>query len=268
MGKTKTVIVGGLPEETVSGKEAYEKRKKAKEEKAKKVQIEGLGLKGGERIKLVTGEVPTQVATPEVEIQKPKKKKRVRSKKYLSALSKVDKKKLYPLPEAVKLLKEISYSKFDGSIELHIVVKKTGISANVRLPYSFGKKKKVEIANESTIKNLKEGKIDFDILLATPEMMPKLIPYAKILGPKGLMPNPKTGTLIKNEKEAEKFMGNFLTLKTEKEAPIIHTVVGKVSQKDEEIIQNVQAVINALEKKQILKIYMKSSMSPSLKIAI
>lgn len=273
MGKTKTVILGGLPEEKISGKEKYEKRKEAKEEKARKARIEGLGLKGGERIKVVGVELPAEAAEKVTESEKPLrkgaqkiKKAKVRGKKYKLALSKIERDKLYPLTDAIKLVKETSYSKFEGTVELHIVTKKSGISANVTLPYPGGKQKRIEIADDATIEKLKAKKIDFDILLATPDMMPKLLPFAKFLGPKGLMPNPKTGTLIKDKKEAQKFLGNTLSLKTEREQPIIHTVVGKLNQKDEELTQNALAIINTVDKKQILKVYLKSTMSPSVKV--
>jgi len=99
-------------------------------------------------------------------------------------------------------------------------------------------------------------------------MMPKLVPFAKLLGPKGLMPNPKNKTLVKDIKEAEKFSGNCLTVKTEKEAPLIHTTFGKVSQKEEELIKNFEAVVKAINAKQIVKAYIKATMGPAIKVKI
>ena len=99
-------------------------------------------------------------------------------------------------------------------------------------------------------------------------MMPKLVKYAKILGPKGLMPNPKTGTLIKNIKEAEKFSANTITLKTEKTAPLIHTPVGKVSSKEKNLSENIDAILNGIGKRQIIKAYLTSTMGPSVKIKV
>ncbi|KKU25035.1 MAG: hypothetical protein UX34_C0004G0001, partial [Candidatus Woesebacteria bacterium GW2011_GWF1_46_13] len=132
-----------------------------------------------------------------------------------------------------------------------------------------GKEKKIEIASDETIKKLEAGKIDFDILLATAEMMPKLIPFAKVLGPKGLMPNPKAGTLLTDIKKAKSFSAATLNLKTEKEAPLIHTVVGNVSQNDQELIENAEAILNALGgAKQIVKGYLKATMGPSVRLAI
>lgn len=259
MGKTKTVMVSGMPEEA-----------KKKEKAKKKAKITGVGLKGGERIKAVEAGPITKEEKPtadEATIKKVRKPK-VRGKKYQNARTKIDRTKLYSIKEAVQLIKETSYSSFDGTIELHLVTKKGGVSANIKLPHLTGKKKKIEVANDSTIKKLEKGKVDFDVLLATAEMMPKLVPFAKILGPKGLMPNPKNGTLIKNAKEANKFSANTITLKTEKKVPLVHTIVGKVSQKDEEIIENTETILSAIGKRQIQKAYLTSTMGPSVKIEV
>lgn len=256
MGKTKTAFVG---EEVTE--------KKARKEKPEKVHI--AGLKGGQRIKAIEAETIPEEVTEEQKAEKKTKAPKVRGKKYTEAKAKINPTKLYPLKEALALVKETSYSKFDGAVELHLVVKKTGASARVTLPHTAGKEKKIEIASEETVKKLTDGKIDFDVLLATPEMMPKLVPFARLLGPKGLMPNPKNGTLISDVKKADSFSGKTLSVKTEKEAPLIHTVVGKVSQADKELVENSEAIFKSLGgTKQIIKAYAKASMGPSVKIAI
>jgi len=273
MGKTKTAVVSGLPVEKLSGKEKYlEKQKKKKEQEAQtKVKVSKVGLKGGERIKVVSGDLPpitTEDTEESIEGSEKKARKRIRGKKYKSAREKVDKSKTYSIKESVKLVKETSYSKFNGAVELHLVVRKAGLSETVKLPFSTGKKKKVEIANSDTIKKLKSGKVNFDVLLATADIMPKLVPFAKLLGPKGLMPNPKNGTLIKTKDDAKKFSGNSITIKTEKKQPVIHTVVGKVDQKIAELEENTKAIIEAINKKQITKAYLTSTMGPSVKISL
>jgi large subunit ribosomal protein L1 len=268
MGKMKTAFVG---EDENKNEKKHEKAHKGEAEK-----VHVAGLKGGQRVKIVEA-APTEEA-PIIEegtkegLKRTEEKKiveKVRGKKYVEAKAKFDREKFYKPAEAVKLVKTSSYSKFDGTMELHIVVKKTGTSAQVTLPFQAGRTKKVEIADEDTVKKLKEGKIDFDILVATVDMMPKLVPFARLLGPKGLMPNPKNGTLVADLKKAKSFSAGALTLKTEKEAPLIHTVIGKNSQKDEEIVDNAEAVLRALGgSKQIVRAFIKSTMSPSVKLQL
>ena len=260
MGKMKTAIVGEEINEN--------KHKKGQKDKDEKVHLSG--LKGGQRVKMVESDAAntsskTDESKPQAEA-KPEKKEHVRGKKYTEAKAKLKHDEFYKIPNAVKIVKEASYSKFDETMELHLVMKKPGISVQVSLPNQAGKQKKIEVANEDTIKKLKEGKIDFDVLVATSDMMPKLVPFARLLGPKGLMPNPKNGTLVNDIKKAKSFSTATITLKTEREAPLIHTVVGKVSQKNDEIVENIEAILKALGKdKQIVRAFLKSTMSPSAK---
>jgi len=268
MGKTKTAFVSETDKKELSGAEKYKQKqeKKAEAEKVEKVRVPGLS--GGQRVTAISAEPLVDATEEKAEEKAIKRGPKVRGKKYREQKNKIDIAKLYPLTKAIELVKETSYSKFDGTVELHLVVKKEGSSANVTLPHSSGKKKNIEVANEKTLEKLKKGNIDFDILLSTADMMPKLVPFAKILGPKGLMPNPKNGTIIKSAKDADKFSGNSVVIKTEKKQPVIHTTVGKVSQNTKELEENVTAVFNALDKKQILKAYIKSTMSPSIKLTV
>src|SRR4030042_5553794 len=282
MGKTKTAFVAGSEEAKVTGAEKYKERQKKKpvlvegaSSKEKKEKVHVAGLKGGQRIKVVGAEIPSEVAEeakpesekPETAVEK-KGKLKVRGKKYQNAKAKIDRNRLYTTPDAIKLIKETSYSSFDGTVELHLLVKRIGLTSNVKLPHPFGKTKKIEFASDETIEKLTAGKIDFDVLLATPEMMPKVVTSARLLGPKGLMPNPKNKTLITNpsvKSEALK-SAESMFLKTEKESPVIHTVVGKVSFEDKDLQENVEAILSAIGVKQIEKVYIKSSMSPSVKV--
>lgn len=257
MGKTKTAFVAGTEEVEKTSAEKYaEKKAKREQEKAQEIVPEKI-------------QEEEQEKEPEIVKQKKETVEKQRGKKYLEAKAKINKSNTYKISDAIKLVKETSYSKFDGTMEMHLVVKKTGVNVNVTLPFSPGKEKRVEFADEKTLEKLKKGKIDFDVLLTTADMMPKLVMFAKLLGPRGLMPNPKNGTIIKTAKDKEKFGGNTINLKTEKETPLIHTSFGKVSQKDEELVKNLETILDKLGgSKTIIRAFIKSTMSPSVKIQI
>lgn len=246
-----------------------EKSEKAHKSEANKVHVSG--LKGGQRVAAVEAGIPAvEEAATEVKTSGGRVvTEKVRGKKYVASKTKIQAGKAYPIKDAIKLVKDTSFSKFEGTMELHLILKKSGISAQVALPFQAGKTKKVEIASDETIEKLKNGKIDFDILVATVVMMPKLVPFARLLGPKGLMPNPKNGTLVNDVKKAQAFSTATITVKTEKEAPLVHTVVGKNNQKDEEILANIEAVLKVLGGgKQIVRAFLKSTMSPSVKLLV
>jgi len=264
MGKMKMAPVGDNKNKI--------KSEKAHKAEALKVHLSGLG--GGQRVKMVGAEEPiTTEVNAEGEVVKKsggrKIVEKVRGKKYVEAKKKFDNSKTYSINEAINFVKETSYSKFDGTVELHLLTKKTGISASLTLPHQAGKQKKVEIASDTTIEKLKTGKIDFDILVATAAMMPKLVPFARLLGPKGLMPNPKNGTLVATDAKAKSFSTGSVVLKTEKEAPLVHTVVGKVSQETKELSDNLEAILKAFGGgKQIEKAFIKATMGPSVKVQL
>jgi large subunit ribosomal protein L1 len=278
MGKTKTMFVEGQVDKK-TGKEAY--AEKMAKKAAAEAQLNGASVKKVEKVKEVkekvaepvseqveTQELPQTVSEATVSDAPVKKfKLKVRSLNYKSARTKIDRNKNYTVPSALKLLKEISYSKFDPTVELHVTTKTSPLSANITLPHAGAKEKKIEIASEKTIEKLTKGVVDYDLLLATADMMPKLVPFARILGPKGLMPNPKNGTLIKSAKDADRFSGNTLTLKTQKDANAIHTVVGKLSHKESDLEDNIKAIVAGVGEKQIVKLFIKTTMSPSIKLS-
>lgn len=198
--------------------------------------------------------------------KKAPKAARVRGKRYQQAKKQVDPKKLYPLSEAIKLLKKVSISRFNGSVDVHLLVKKTGIKGEVKFPYPTGKEIKVAIANEEVLEKIKKGKIDFSILIATPAMMPKLAQYAKILGPRGLMPNPKAGTITDKPEELAKKLAGKTRFQTENKAPLIHLTIGKVNQPEKELEENFRALILAVGSKNIKKATLAATMSPGIKI--
>ena len=219
---------------------------------------------------------PEENSTPDASEEKSEEKvekkavkaKKVRGKKYQAVRAKLDKSKLYPVKEAVELVKKLSYSRFVGSVEAHIVVREVGDSINLALPHSTGKSVKVTIVDAEVLSDIEAGKLDFDILVAHPEFMPKLAKFAKVLGPKGLMPNPKNGTLTPNPelKKKELEAGKF-NLKTEKKAPLMHLIIGKTDMSSADLVANIETLVKALKGK-ILKLVISPSMGPGIKVLV
>ena len=198
--------------------------------------------------------------------QKPRTK--TRSKKYQEKRALVDRTKEYPLEEAIELVKKTSYTKFDGTITASMVFKEVGEQARLTLPYSTGKTVKVAIADDQVIENIAAGKIDFDVLISTPEFVPKLAKYARVLGPKGLMPNPKNGTITTNpKKRAKELAAGEVVVKTDRKQPVAHVSVGKVSQATKEIKANLETLIKALSGK-LKKLTLSATMSPGVKVKL
>ena len=196
-----------------------------------------------------------------------------KSKKYVEAASKVDKNTLYTKEEAIKLVKETSTSKFDGSVELalrlNLDTKKADqqLRGAIVLPKGTGKTKKVlviakgEAAKAATEagadyvgdtdmldKIQKENWFDFDVMIATPDMMPALGKIGRILGPKGLMPNPKTGTVTVDTKKAvEEVKKGRVEYRTDSYGNV-HVPIGKVSFKEEDLLANLNAFVSMIVK--------------------
>ena len=224
---------------------------------------------------------PVKIATlaSPVHSDKPSKpgKQKPRSKKYQEKLVDLDRSKTYPLTEAIDLVKKLSYSKFDGTMEAHINTIQTGIRGLVTLPHAAGKKLRILSfeGDDSVIDNIIKGKIDFDILITTPAAMPKLAKVAKFLGPRGLMPNPKNGTITDDlKKAAESFQqgkteyehSSKQVYKTEAKAPVMHLALGKLNQPDQELIANVKQLIMTIGKTKIKKVSLSPTMGPSVRL--
>lgn len=222
--------------------------------------------------------------------------------KRMKALAqKVDKTKVYGWDEAVKLVKETSGVKFDASVEVHAnlgIDPKKGeqqIRATVVLPHGTGKSKKLAafvltperekeakeagadlIYGEEDIKRIKDtGKIDFEIAVTTPDAMVKLAAVAKVLGPKGLMPNPKTETVGPNlKKMIEEIKKGKLTFKND-DTSNIHVSIGKISFTEAQLRENLAAYVEALKKAKpptakgtyIKNLVLCSTMGPAIRIA-
>ena len=284
MGKVKVRTLG---DESLENKQKDKSKQKSKEKKLVK------GGKGGERIvsvgpseeelaalsaseKLSDSVVaikPSDKKTATTETQKKQKhrkvKERSRSKSYQTVAQIVDRSKKYNLTEALNILEKLKRSKFDETVELHINTIEAGLSGNITLPHGTGKQIRVAIADDDILAKVASGKIDFDVLLAAPNMMPKLAKVAKFLGPRGLMPNPKNSTLVKDpQKAAQNFQKGQINFRTEAKAPVMHVTIGKMSFGAKKLSENIQALIDAIKKEKIRNITLKSTMSPGIKIQL
>jgi len=220
------------------------------------------------------------------------------SKKRKAVNAKVDKNKVYTLKDASTLVKEVNVTKFDASVDLHIRLgvdpKKAdqAVRGTVTLPHGTGKTKKVlvlctpdkeEAARaagadfvglDEFITKIEGGWTDVDVIVATPSVMPKIGKLGKVLGPRNLMPNPKTGTVTNDVAAAvNEVKGGKIAFKVDK-AGIVHASIGRVSFGAEKIAENSQELINAiirLKPATAKGIYLKglsmaSSMSPGISI--
>ena len=217
---------------------------------------------------------------------------------YVEASKSVDKSKSYTTEEAVKLVKSLSKRKFDETVEvamnLNIDTTKSDqqVRSSVTLPNGTGKTKRILVvtktkaeeaktagadyvgAEEMIEKITKENWFDFDVMVATPEMMVALGKIGKILGPKGLMPNPKTGTVTTNVKDAiENIKKGMIEYRADKDGNV-HTLVGKVSFTEEALVENINAFINEVIKNKptgvkgtfVKNIVISSTMGPGVKL--
>ena len=222
-----------------------------------------------------------------------------RSKKYEEAFSKIEKGKVYSKEEAVKLVKETSISKFDGSVEvamrLNLDTKKADqqLRGAIVLPKGTGKNIRVLVIakgeNAEKAKNAgadyvgdvdmiekieKENWFDFDTMIATPDMMPLLGKIGRVLGPRGLMPNPKTGTVTMDvEKAVNEVKAGRVEYRTDSYGNI-HGIIGKVSFSDEDLLANLDAFVAAILKvkpatvkgEYVKNISISSTMGPGIKV--
>ncbi|HCM30034.1 MAG TPA: 50S ribosomal protein L1 [Bacteroidales bacterium] len=219
-------------------------------------------------------------------------------KKRKAVLAKYDKNALYNLADAMKIVKEITYTNFDASVDLDIVLgvdpRKSNqmVRGTVMLPHGTGKKVRVlvlcgpdkeneakdagadYVGLEEYIDKIKSGWTDVDVIICTPDVMPKIGPLGKILGPRGLMPNPKTGTVTMDVgKAVTAAKSGKVDFKVDKYG-IIHSPVGKVSFDPEKLVENAKELISTVMKLKppaakgtyIKKITASSTMSPSVKI--
>ena len=219
-------------------------------------------------------------------------------KKRKAVLAKYDKNALYNLADAMKIVKEITYTNFDASVDLDIVLgvdpRKSDqmVRGTVMLPHGTGKNVRVlvlcgpdkeneakeagadYVGLEEYIDKIKSGWTDVDVIICTPDVMPKIGPLGKILGPRGLMPNPKTGTVTMDVgKAVTAAKSGKVDFKVDKYG-IIHSQIGKVSFEPEKLVDNAKELLSTVMKLKppaakgtyIKKITVSSTMSPSVKI--
>ncbi len=224
-----------------------------------------------------------------------------KSKRFLESAEKVDKHKLYTKEEAVKLVKETATTKFDSSVEvamhLNLDTKKADqqLRGAIVLPKGTGKSKKVlviakgaaaDAAKEAGAdyvgdtdyldKIQKENWFDFDVMIATPDMMPALGKIGRILGPKGLMPNPKTGTVTLDTKKAvEEVKKGRVEYRTDSYGNV-HALIGKSSFSEEDLLENLKTFVSVIVKAKpsvvkgtyVKNITLSSTMGPGVKVDI
>ena len=217
-------------------------------------------------------------------------------KKYNAAADKIDRSRKYNLDEAVKTLKEVAFAKFDETVELTIWLgvdpRKADqlVRGTIVLPHGLGKSKTVLViaqgdkvreaeeagadlvGGEDMVNKIKGGWLDFDAVIATPDMMRLVGGLGKVLGPRGLMPNPKTGTVTFDVKTAVKeTKAGKVEYRVDKTG-VIHTGVGKVSFDEIKIVENTRALLDAVAKakpstakgKYMKKVNLASTMSPGI----
>lgn len=216
---------------------------------------------------------PQPTAQVEAEGLRPANKRHANraGKAIRAAKSKVDSQKKYSIEEAVKLLKSTNITKFKSTVTLHLnlVTKDTPTRVELTFPFVAGAAKKVAIVSDELLKDIEKGKLDFDILVTSPAFMPKLAKYAKVLGPKGLMPSPKAGTVTPDpEKKAQEFAAGKTMVKAEAKFPLMHVTIGKIDQPETELVANIKALLEAIKLKNVTKATLASTMSPGIKLQL
>ncbi|MDP3964064.1 MAG: 50S ribosomal protein L1 [bacterium] len=222
-----------------------------------------------------------------------------RSKRYQSADNEIDKSKVYSLLEGIELLKKIAPTKFDASVEIHfglgIDPKKADqqVRSTAMLPHPTGRKLRIAVfadeaeqrkskeagaevvGSEELIKNIKETqKADFDVALATPKMMRSLGPIAKILGTKGLMPNPKSETVTPDPaKTVADLLGGKIAFRAD-DTGNVHQMIGKISADVKTLAENAEAMVQAIRRvkpdgtkgEYVKSITLSTTMSPGIRV--
>lgn len=252
--KYKVAVMDELPSEEQL---AMEKMEKASFERLEKTEQETIAP---------AVEESAVVVTPAA---KPAKTTGFRSKRYKGVKSSIDRTKVYDIKEALSLLIAHANAKFDETLEVHLVTREILGTVEVAYPHSIGKTVRVEVFSPELVEKLDKGIIEFDVLVASPADMKSLTKFARILGPKGLMPNPKNGTLVSDPaKKAKELAGGKTAVHSEKKSPLLHTTVGKVSLGSDKLAENILALSKAIGEGKVLKAVLCTTMSPGIRISV
>jgi len=274
-----------------AGKRSAKALKEADEKEAKEERKE----------KVASGEIdPSEEGIKKGPSPKTRDRSERRSKGYKAAAKLIDNTKQYTVAEATEVLPKTSSVKFDASIELHVNLgvdprqADQNIRAMVALPHGTGKSIRIAVfapadqheaakkagadivGEDEFLQRLDKEQLDFDVLIATPQLMAKLGKYARVLGPKGLMPNPKSGTVTTKVADAvTEAKAGKVEFRVDKQS-VVHLAVGKVSFKPEQLAENTKVVLRTLADAKpssvkgiyIQKITMTTTMGPSLTVAL
>jgi large subunit ribosomal protein L1 len=221
-------------------------------------------------------------------------------KKYREAIAKIDRDKLYPPEEALRLAKETSFTRFDGTIEVHV---RLGVDPRhadqqvrdtVMLPHGLGKTVRIlafaegdgariskeagadYIADDETIQRIQDGWVDFDASVATPSMMSKVGRLGKILGPRGLMPNPKAGTVVQEEdlpRVIQELKAGRVEFRIDRTANL-HVPIGKASFDTQNLYENMAALMDVINRAKpasskgtyVRRVTVTSTMGPGIRV--
>ncbi len=305
VGKTVKAAESAMPTGPPSGRTGRQADQTVEEVlKAKKTATKTVKKAGPKHTRAKTEtETAPKLKTDTAEAKKPvaqptRSPLERRGKNYRKVYGAFDHTKHYGLDEAISLLPKTSFVKFDPSVEVHINLgvdvtqADQAVRATVVLPHGSGKSQRVAalvdtdkqaeakaagadlVGHEDLLEDIGKGKFDFDILVTTPDMMAQLGKHAKELGPKGLMPNPKSGTVTKELAKAVKELKAGRIEFRADASGIVHQVVGKLSLKPGDLTANIKALLKAVQQARpdsikgtyIQKIAITTSMGPSLKL--
>jgi large subunit ribosomal protein L1 len=280
-----------MAEEKKTAKKASKKAEKTTDEKVEKKTTKAAPkAEKKEKVEKATTKKSAKV--------KLKKSEKQHGKKYREVEKLVEKDKEYSVEEAIDLAKKTSTTKFDSSVEVHIRLNidiqnsEQQVRGSVVLPKGTGKSKKVLaivgpgkeseaknagadfVGGDDMIAKIEKGWLDFEVVVATPDMMPKLGKIGKILGTKGLMPNPKIGTVTNDIAKAVEGIKKGMVEYRPDKAGIIHVIIGKVSFNEKDLTENYKALTDAINKAKpsgvkgtyVKGIALSTSMGPGIKV--